>query len=245
MKKFKFVISGNRYRVAVNEIEKNVAEVEVNGSTFVVEIEREQKTGVPTMIKKPAGKVEHVTTPSRVTGASLVKAPLPGSIIKVVVAVGQTVQRGDLLLTMESMKMENNIVAESAGVIKAILVQPGQGVMQGDNLVEMEGAVVDPVEKVAKPITTEVPKATAEPTQPTGAPSAASKASAVTAPLPGSIVKILVVPNQSVKRGDVVLTMESMKMENNIVADGDGTVKSVLVSVGQTVMQGDTLIEFA
>ena len=48
---------------------------------------------------------------------------------------------------------------------------------------------------------------------------------------------------QSVKRGDVLLTMEAMKMENNIQADRDCTVKAVLVQKGQSVLQGDALVD--
>ena len=64
--------------------------------------------------------------------------------MKVLVTVGQSVKRGDVLLTMESMKMENNILAEKDGVIKALFVEPGKNVLQDDKLVEMEVKTVGP-----------------------------------------------------------------------------------------------------
>ena len=70
--------------------------------------------------------------------AKPVKSPLPGSVIKVAVKVGQQIKRGDLLLTLESMKMENSILAEKDGVVKNIHVQAGQSVMQDDLLLDIE-----------------------------------------------------------------------------------------------------------
>jgi biotin carboxyl carrier protein len=61
--------------------------------------------------------------------------------------------------------------------------------------------------------------------------------------LPGNVVKILVSAGQAVKRGDTLLVMEAMKMENNIMAEKDGTVKAVYVEVGRTVALGDALVE--
>jgi biotin carboxyl carrier protein len=68
-------------------------------------------------------------------GGFQVKSPLPGSVIKVVVSEGQAVKKGDTLLTLESMKMENAIMAEVDGTVKQIAVTPGQNVMQDDLLI--------------------------------------------------------------------------------------------------------------
>ena len=69
------------------------------------------------------------------------------------------------------------------------------------------------------------------------------KAIKVNAPLPGNIFKVLVNEGDTVKKGDVLLIMEAMKMENNVLAEKDGTVSSVKVSVGDAVLQNDVLIE--
>ena len=71
-------------------------------------------------------------------GAKTVTAPLPGTITKVTVKVGDKVNAGDTVLLMEAMKMENNITAEFAGTVKAILVDTGAQVQSGQALVELD-----------------------------------------------------------------------------------------------------------
>lgn len=238
MKKFKFKIDGSLYEVSVNEVEHNIAEIEVNGTPFTVEIERQEKTSVASINRKPAGKVTPIQTPSRNVVASAIKAPLPGSIMKVLVSAGQKVKRGDLLLTMESMKMENNILAEHDGTISTVHVQSGQTVMQDDVLIDFVGAETE----VAAPapvsalVTEDQPLAA-----PVAKPSAGSKP--VKSPLPGNVLRVDVTAGQSVKRGDLLLVLESMKMENNILAEKDAVVRNVHVKAGQTVMQDDVLFD--
>ena len=72
----------------------------------------------------------------------------------------------------------------------------------------------------------------------------ASSALAVTAPLSGSVFKILVEDGQEVKEGDVLVVLEAMKMETEITAPRDGRIARVLVSKGDTVAGGEALIEF-
>ena len=65
----------------------------------------------------------------------------------------------------------------------------------------------------------------------------------VEAPMPGSILQILVKPGDVVKLGQEVLVLEAMKMENSIMSDYSGTVKRVLTTVGSSVAAGEKLIE--
>ena len=69
--------------------------------------------------------------------------------------------------------------------------------------------------------------------------------SAVRAPLPGTINDIKVTVGQAVKKGETVVVLEAMKMENNIDADRDGKVQEVKVQKGDTVMEGAILITIA
>lgn len=92
-----------------------------------------------------------------------------------------------------------------------------------------------PVSAPAAP--SNAPKAPAAP-----APQAAAAgAVTVSAPMPGKILDVRVSVGQAVKRGDVLMILEAMKMENEIVSPQDGTVASIQVSVGSAVEAGDTL----
>lgn len=239
MRKFKFIIDGHKYEVSVNEKENNLAEVEVNGTPFTVEIKKEVKIARPATAAVRTAAPTATTVAPKATGVSeFIKSPLPGSIVKVLVADGQAVKRGDVILTMESMKMENNIAAEKDGVVKSVLVTPGQNVMQDDKLVEFTAAdVAAPVVEAPK---VETPKPAVAPEAPkAAAPVGGFK---VVSPLPGSVVKVAVEVGQEVKKGNLLLTLESMKMENSILAERDGKVTSVAVSAGQSVMQDDVLV---
>ena len=82
---------------------------------------------------------------------------------------------------------------------------------------------------------------------PVAAPAAAPVAGgqSVDAPMPGNIISVNVKPGQAVKKGDVLLILEAMKMENEIMAPVDGTVGSVAVNPGQTVQSGQQLLTIA
>jgi len=148
MKKFKFTIEGTSYSVNVKSVEGNQAEIEVNGKNYAVGLEEEvNPLKTPILVRKEVvtkpgeNKITAKTAPmppSNKPSANGIKAPLPGSIIRVVAKVGDTVKEGDLLLVMESMKMENNILSEKNGVVKSITVEAGQTVMQDDILIELE-----------------------------------------------------------------------------------------------------------
>jgi biotin carboxyl carrier protein len=77
---------------------------------------------------------------------------------------------------------------------------------------------------------------------PVAAPAVVSDGEAVTAPMPGTILKVNVSVGQTVKEGDVLCILEAMKMENEIMAPKDGTVTQVLVSKGSTVDTGAPLV---
>jgi len=145
MKEFAFKINGVEYKCAVEEIEAGKTQVTVNGKVYEVETEAAAPAVKPAAPKPaaapapkpaaaPAAKAE--TKPAAAPAAGLqVKSPLPGSVIKVLVSEGQAVKKGDTLLTLESMKMENAIMAEQDGTVKQIAVSAGQNVMQDDLLI--------------------------------------------------------------------------------------------------------------
>lgn len=143
MKEFTFKINGAEYKCAVEQIAAGKTNVTVNGKVY--EVETESAAPVKPVAKpapKPAAapaaapKAEPKANSQEPTAnGQQIKSPLPGSVIKVLVSVGQAVKKGDTLLTLESMKMENAIMAENDGVVKQIAVSAGQNVMQDDLLI--------------------------------------------------------------------------------------------------------------
>jgi biotin carboxyl carrier protein len=140
MKKFEFTVAGNRYSVEVKDFEDSIATIEVNGTTYEVEVHQEvKKTKTPKLVRKEVvRKPGEGAVPQKATGAGAIKAPLPGNIFKINVAIGDAVKKGDVLMVMEAMKMENNVLAVKDGVVKNIKVALGDAVLQNDILIEFE-----------------------------------------------------------------------------------------------------------
>lgn len=141
MKKYQFEINGNTYDVKINNFEDNIVDLEVNGTQYQVNLKKEIKTPkTPKLIRSrtPTPSTKD-NKPLRRSGTlSTIKAPLPGKILSLLVKEGDPVHKSDKLLTMEAMKMENNILSDVEGVIKSIKVAPGDAVLQDDILLEIE-----------------------------------------------------------------------------------------------------------
>ncbi|MDF1574256.1 MAG: biotin/lipoyl-binding protein [Bacteroidales bacterium] len=139
MKKFKFTINGNDYNVDMHGIEDNLARLEVNGTPYQVELHRAIKASkTPTLVRSAIRQEAKPQIEKREGGSSYpVLAPLPGSISKLEVGKGDIVKKGQILLIMEAMKMENQVLADRAGVVENIRVQPGDSVLQGDIIMEI------------------------------------------------------------------------------------------------------------
>lgn len=145
MKKFKLTINGNKYEVDILNVEDNIAEVEVNGTKYQVEVDRQiQATKTPKLVRSvvspstdSAKSIQKTSSPSDLKGAGHIKSPLPGVILNVHVKEGDVVKIGDKLLTLEAMKMENNVNADKEGKIISIKVKAGDSVLEGDLLIEI------------------------------------------------------------------------------------------------------------
>ena len=263
MKKFKFSIDNNPFEVNVTELENGQIDVEVNGSNYIVTIDREgtkaanapapkaapvaaPKAAAPAAAPKAAAAAP-AAAPAAGGAVKTVKSALPGSVTKLVMEVGQAVKKGDTVMMIEAMKMENEIKAECDGTIAKFHVAAGQSVMADDKLFDIAAAGA-PVAAAPAPVAAPAPKPAAAPTpkaEPAAAPAAGGPAKALKSPLPGSITKILVTPGQAVKKGETLLMMEAMKMENEIKAEKDGVVAEIKVTVGQNVMNDDVLLTIA
>ena len=138
MKNYKLKINGNTYQVDIKEVKDNVIQLEVNGSCYQVEFEKEVKTTKTPTLVRGGTKPVHVVEPLASQAATQkILAPLPGTILKILVKEGDAVKTGDVLMILEAMKMENTILSESSGTVKAVIAREGGVVLQGDTLIEI------------------------------------------------------------------------------------------------------------
>jgi biotin carboxyl carrier protein len=125
MDEIKVKIGGKEHKVKVEETSEGKLRIHHEGEVFEIE---SQKGVLPQdILKKKLGE-----------GEQIVVAPLPGIVHEVVAKKGQIVKKGDLLLILVAMKMENDVVAPQNGVVRSIEVKKGQTVNRGDVLVEIE-----------------------------------------------------------------------------------------------------------
>ena len=110
--------------------------------------------------------------------------------------------------------------------------------------VELENAVA-PVQQAAPAQTAPVAPVASAPKAQAAAPAHATGGKAITSPLPGVIISVDVKEVSVVKRGQKVAVIEAMKMENDILADADGTVTAVHVSKGDTVAEDAKIVTIA
>lgn len=141
MKEYKYKINGNPYKVTIRSVENNMAHVEVNGTPYNVELDRPAPAKT---ITRPAAAPRTqtgepvVARPAANTGKGGVKSPLPGIILSIQVAVGDTVKKGQTIIILEAMKMENNINADRDGKVTSISVNKGDSVLEGADLIVIE-----------------------------------------------------------------------------------------------------------
>lgn len=138
MKNYKFTISGNTYEVDIIDVEGDIAKIEVNGTPYMVEIHSQVKQAKTPTIVRPVMREPQKNIEKKEGGPKLsVKSPLPGIILDISVKPGDRVTRGQKLLVMEAMKMENEIKSDVEGEVTAVKVTPGQTVLQDEVLIEM------------------------------------------------------------------------------------------------------------
>ena len=145
MKEYKYTIEGNKYQVTINEVKEATAKVTVNGTEYNIEwekpVEEKPVVKVQPVAAKPApaaAPAAPAAAPAAPTNGYAIKTPLPGVIIDVKVNVGDIVKRGTTVVTLEAMKMENNINADRDGKVVAIQVAKGDTVADGAVLVVLE-----------------------------------------------------------------------------------------------------------
>ena len=136
MKEYKYTINGTKYEVAIGDIVENIATVTVNGEEYKVEMEKEQEPEKKKVVVKPVAEApkadEKKPAAGPVDAKNAIKAPLPGVIIDIKVAVGDEVKAGDTVIVLEAMKMANNLTADRAGKVTHKRQSPFRPCRKGD-----------------------------------------------------------------------------------------------------------------
>ncbi|MBQ3743592.1 MAG: biotin/lipoyl-binding protein [Bacteroidales bacterium] len=141
MKEYKIKINGNNYNVTIDEVEDNVAKVEVNGTPYNVEFEKPiSKPKTISVVNKPAAAPAAGPAPANkpaaapaAAGGATVNSPLPGVVLEIKVKDGDKVTKGQVIMVLEAMKMENAIEAPCDGTV-TVKAQKGDSVLEGATL---------------------------------------------------------------------------------------------------------------
>ncbi len=133
MKQYKVTVNGLSYDVSVEEVAASGVSA---ARTAAAPAPMSAPAPAPTPQASPAPAPQVAPAPS--AGSISIKSPMPGTVMSFKVTVGQEVKRGDVLLILEAMKMENEIVAPQAGRVAALRVPVSASVNTGDPLVDLE-----------------------------------------------------------------------------------------------------------
>ncbi len=109
-------------------------QVTVNGTVYEITLEvidKEAGKAAQAASAAPAPAAQAAPSSSGTAGSQVIAAPMPGNILKVNVANGQAVKKGDVLMILEAMKMENEIMSPSDGVVASVNVSQGTTVETG------------------------------------------------------------------------------------------------------------------
>ncbi len=238
MKNYKFTINGQKYEARIVAYDGVSASVLVNGMEFSVEMDNENIQSAPKLVRseKSAPAVPSYSVKSSVNE---INAPIPGIINDVSVKAGDEVKEGQLLFILEAMKMEQEIASPSSGKVKEVNVKKGDSVTEGQLLLRLES---DSTVKTVKPKSVEKRTPESKPVA-KPAPVSSARSKGVETPMPGTITDVLVKPGDNLAADDAVAVIEAMKMEQEITTNYPGIVKKILVSKGQSVTEGQIIIE--
>lgn len=127
---FTFAVNNKVQHFEIMESDRNISKIMLNGFEYEVEI-TDELSEILNKFMKQSGKNGN-------NNGGKIKAPMPGMVIKILVEVGQEVQKGDKVIIVEAMKMENAIQAAVSGTVKKIVVKEGQAVEKDAILIEID-----------------------------------------------------------------------------------------------------------
>lgn len=128
MRNLRITVNGTPYDVQVEELD-GAASAPVPAAPLA------PKAAAPAPAPAPAAKPSSKAAPA--AGSEIVQSPMPGTIVSVAVQAGQEVKKGDVLLVLEAMKMENEIMAPHDATIAGVMVNKGDSVESGTPLVSL------------------------------------------------------------------------------------------------------------
>ncbi|WP_322815489.1 biotin/lipoyl-containing protein [Chloroflexus sp.] len=153
MRRYQLTVNGKSYTVAVTETGSDRFIVQLDGREFEVQLTESREVSDPVTrsaslpavsppmpnapTPPPAPPAPSIPPPTTVSD-QLIRAPMPGTILQIVVTPGTRVKRGQPVIVLEAMKMNNSIGAPRDGVISAILVKTGQSIGYGEPLAQIE-----------------------------------------------------------------------------------------------------------
>ncbi len=214
--------------------------VEVNAEGGMTAIPASPQVARPVPAKAVAPKTSPAPSPVAappVAGSEqVIKSPMPGMVMSYKVDVGDHVKKGDTVLILEAMKMENNIPAPCDGIVKSL---PKSG---GDSVAKDEVLMV--ISQEAAPIPEAKPVAEKTQSAPVASPAPApsTQGTPLKAPMPGMVMSYKVAVGDTVNKGDTVMVLEAMKMENNIPAPVSGKVLQLTKSAGDSVGKDEVMM---
>ena len=254
MKGNKAVVNGVEYDITVKE------GLSAKPAKAVIKAAPAQPAPVKTLSAKTAPSAAQAAPAATPGGKKIIEAPLPGLILKIVKNVGDRVEEDDVIMIVESMKMETEINAPSAGVITELPLKENSQIVAGDTLAIITadaspGIKSAPALKSAAPIAAPVVKTAPKTVKPmktlgTPAPVTTPVAPAVSsggnqviveAPLPGLVLKMIKNVGDPIEEDEVIMVVESMKMETEINSTATGTITDIPVKEGDQIIAGDTL----
>jgi biotin carboxyl carrier protein len=231
-KEIKINIDGNDYIVemSIND-DLKISSVKVDGE--IIDIESIAKISEKEINNNNISTkfITEKTSRTNEIVSDDIAAPMAGTVLKIEKKIGDIVNEGDLLFVVESMKMEQMIISDFSGKIEDITVNVNDQISAGEVLLKFEN-----LHSQIKPDSKQPVKQTKKTIE--------NSIQNITSPMAGVILKIEKNNDDLISKGDLLIVMESMKMEQMIVSDYDGTIDSIEVSVNEQVMAGQLLIKF-
>lgn len=209
--KYNVKVGDSEFEVEVEELGESTFEVEVNDKVVTLKME--------SLMKLPSKEEVKIA-------GSEVKSNVSGSVVKILVEEGEEVGKGQPLIVLEAMKMENEIVSPFTGTVGKILVSEGDKVDSGAVLIVITSGKIEmeKEEVVEKEVVI-----------------GAEEGTPITVEMGGVVTAILKNTGEDVSEGEPILILEAMKMENPVESPLTGVISKIMVNEGDKVAQGDIL----